>query len=137
YVRGNPQPANTFDSDQNTIAGYLSNEFRFAEKFRAILGLRAEKFTTHFTGQNTSGSIVYEDEKTIDELDLFPSVNLIYEFKDNTNFRVSYSRTTARPSFKELSIVQIPYLLTGVMFLGNLDLVPTYIDNFDFRFEIF
>ncbi len=137
YVRGNPQPANTFDSDQNTIAGYLSNEFRFADKFRAILGLRAEKFTTHFTGQNTSGSIVYGDEKTIDELDLFPSVNLIYEFRDNTNFRISYSRTTARPSFKELSIVQIPDLLTGVMFLGNLDLVPTYIDNFDFRFELF
>src|SRR5690606_16217872 len=102
YVRGNPQPANTFDSDQNTIAGYLSNAFRVADKFRAILGLRAEKFTTHFTGQNTSGSIVYGDEKTIDELDLFPSVNLIYEFRDNTNFRISYSRTTARPSFKEL-----------------------------------
>jgi len=137
YIRGNFQPANSFDSEQNTMAFYLSNEFKFAEKFRAILGLRAEQFTTFFTGQNNSGTEIYDNEKTIDKLDFFPSANLIYEFKENTNFRLSYSRTTARPSFKELSIVQIPDLLTGVLFLGNLDLRPTYIDNFDFRFEIF
>ncbi|MBR9855104.1 MAG: TonB-dependent receptor [Algicola sp.] len=137
YIRGNFQPANTFESEQNTMAFYISNEFKFAEKFRAVLGLRAEQFTTYFTGQNNTGTEVYEDEKTIDELDFFPSANLIYEFKENTNLRLSYSRTTARPSFKELSIVQIPDLLTGILFLGNLELQPTYIDNFDFRFEVF
>jgi outer membrane receptor protein involved in Fe transport len=50
---------------------------------------------------------------------------------------VSYSKTTARPSFKELSVVQIPDLLTGVIFLGNINLKPSYIDNLDFRFEYF
>ncbi|HKL91386.1 MAG TPA: TonB-dependent receptor [Allomuricauda sp.] len=137
FVRGNFQPANTFDSEQNTMAFYASNEFKFADKFRAILGLRAEQFTTYFTGQNNTGTEVYDNEKTLDVLDFFPSANLIYEFKENTNFRLSYSRTTARPSFKELSIVQIPDLLTGILFLGNLDLRPTYINNFDFRFEVF
>ncbi|MEL4306699.1 TonB-dependent receptor [Joostella sp. CR20] len=137
YIRGNYQPANTFDSNQNTAAAYVSNEFKFAEKFRAILGLRAEYFTTFFTGQNNTGTEVYDNEKTIEELDFFPSANLIYEFKEGKNFRASYSRTTARPSFKELSVVQIADLLTGVIFLGNIDLQPTYIDNFDFRFEIF
>lgn len=137
YIRGNFQPANSFDSEQNTMAFYVSNEFKFADKFRAILGLRAEQFTTFFTGQNNSGTEVYDNEKTIDVLDFFPSANLIYEFKEDINFRVSYSRTTARPSFKELSIVQIPDLLTGILFLGNLELKPTYVDNFDFRFEVF
>lgn len=137
YVRGNFQPANTFSSEQNTIAGYVSNEFKFAEKFKAVLGLRVEQFTTYFTGQNNTGTEVYDNEKTIDKLNLFPSSNLIYEIKDNMNVRVSYSRTTARPSFKELSVVQIPDLLTGILFLGNLDLKPTYIDNFDLRYEIY
>lgn len=137
YVRGNFQPANTFDAQQNTLAGYLSNEFKFSDKFRAVLGLRAEKFTTHFTGQNNNATQVYDNEKTIDELDFFPSANLIYGFMEDTHFRLSYSKTTARPSFRELSVVQIADLLTGVMFLGNLDLKPTYIDNFDFRFEVF
>ncbi|OWW26415.1 TonB-dependent receptor [Zobellia sp. OII3] len=137
YIRGNFQPANSYDAEQNTLAAYLSNEFKFSDKFRAILGLRAEQFTTYFTGQNNTGSQVYDHEKTIDELDFFPSANLIYGFKENMNFRLSYSRTTARPSFKELSVVQIPDLLTGILFLGNLDLAPTYIDNFDFRYEVF
>lgn len=137
YIRGNFQPANSYDSNQQTTAAYLSNEFKFSEKFRAILGIRAEQFITHFTGQNNTGTEIFDDEKTIDELDFFPSANLIYGMKENMNFRFSYSKTTARPSFKELSVVQITDLLTGRLFIGNPDLTPTYIDNFDFRFEVF
>src|SRR3546814_12963356 len=53
------------------------------------------------------------------------------------SFRASYARTTARPSFKELSVVQISDPLTGLRFLGNLELVPTYIDNMDIRYELY
>lgn len=137
FIRGNFEPANTFDANQNTTAAYISNEFKLGDKFRTILGLRAEYFTSFFTGQNNSGSEVYNNKQLLDELDFFPSANLIYEFNENTNFRVSYSKTTARPSFKEKSLVQIADLLTGTIFLGNIDLVPTYIDNFDFRFEVY
>lgn len=137
YARGNFEPANTFESNQNTAAGYISNEFKLGEKFRAILGVRAEYFTTYFTGQNNTGTEVFDNEQTIEELDFFPSANLIYSLGENTNIRLSYSKTTARPTFKELSVVQIPDLLTGIIFLGNIDLEVSYIDNFDFRFEIF
>ena len=137
FMVGNPQPANTFDATQHTAALYVSNELLLGDRFRSILGVRAEKFMTFFTGQNASKSQVFKDEKTIDKLDLFPSLNLIYEVKENQNMRLSYSRTTARPTFKELSVVQITDLLTGVVFLGNLDLKPTYIDNFDLRYELF
>jgi TonB-dependent receptor len=135
YVRGNFEPANSFDSNQNTAAGYISNEFKIGDKLRTILGVRAEYFTTFFTGQNNLGSQIFDNEKTLDALDFFPSANFIYEYNDAINIRMSYSKTTARPSFKELSVVQIPDLLTGVMFLGNIDLKPSYIDNVDFRFE--
>ncbi len=139
YIRGNFQPANTFDANQNTAALYLSNEFKISEKFRTILGLRAEQFTSYFTGEGRQGgeTLVFDNEKLLDKLDFFPSVNLIYEVLPNTNLRLSYSKTTARPSFKEKSLVQIVDLLTGIIFLGNIDLEPSYIDNLDFRFEIF
>lgn len=137
YIRGNFEPANSFDANQNTAAAYISNEFKIGSKLRTILGLRAEYFTTFFTGQNNSGTEILDNEQLLDELDFFPSANLIYEFDEKTNFRVSYSKTTARPSFKEKSLVQIADLLTGTIFLGNIDLKPSYIDNFDFRFEFF
>lgn len=139
YIRGSFQPANTFDANQNTAAIYVSNEFKIVEKLKTILGVRAEQFTSLFTGEGRldGQTLVFDNEKLLDELDFFPSANLIYEVQSNTNLRLSYSRTTARPSFKEKSLVQIVDLLTGITFLGNIDLQPSYIDNFDIRFEIF
>lgn len=137
FIRGNFEPANSFESNQNTAALYVSNEFKLADKIRAIIGLRAEYFTTFFTGQNNAGTQVFDNEQTIDVLDLFPSANFIYEVNEKSNVRLSYYRTTARPSFKELSVVQIPDLLTGIIFLGNIELQPSYINNFDLRYEFF
>jgi len=137
YMSGNFQAQNSFDASQHTIAAYASSEFRPLEKLRAIIGLRAEKYLTFFTGSNNANSIQYSNEKTIDKLDFFPSVNLIYGIRENQNLRLSYARTTARPSFKELSIVQIPDLLTGTNFLGNIELQPTYVNNMDLRYEFF
>ncbi len=139
YIRGNFQPANSFDANQNTAAIYLSNEFKLTDKFRTILGVRAEQFTSYFTGEGRRDgqTLVFDNEELLSELDFFPSANFIYEIMPNTNLRLSYSKTTARPSFKEKSLVQIVDLLSGITFLGNIDLEPSYIDNLDFRFEIF
>lgn len=136
YIRGTYQPSNTFRSTQHTGALYVSGEFRPLEKLRAIVGLRAEQYITFFTGENVD-HLRYDKEQTINELDLFPSVNLVFSPVENQNFRASYSRTTARPSFKELSVVQISDPLTNIRFLGNLELVPTYIDNLDIRYELY
>jgi outer membrane receptor protein involved in Fe transport len=78
-------------------------------------------------------------------LNLFPSVNLIYELTEKQNIRASYSRTIARPSFKELSFAQILDPISNRIFNGSLfsyadwdgNLVETNIDNFDLRWELF
>ena len=131
------EPANTFDATQNISAGYLSNEFSVSEKLKAVVGLRAELFSAIYTGQNQPATEIFVDEKIIDELDLFPSANFIYSLNDNSNLRVSYSRTTARPSFKEASKSQIFDPITNRLFIGNIDLEPSYISNFDIRTEFF
>lgn len=131
------EPANTFDATQNISAGYLSNEFSISEKLKAVVGLRAELFSAIYTGQNQAATEIFVDEKIIDKLDLFPSANFIYSLNDNSNLRVSYSRTTARPSFKEASKSQIFDPITNRLFIGNIDLEPSYISNFDIRTEFF
>ena len=73
----------------------------------------------------------------IDKLDFFPSANLSYGLNDNINLRMSYSRTTARPSFKEASKSQIFDPITNRLFIGNINLDPSYINNFDARAEFF
>ena len=55
--------------------------------------------------------------------------------KENSNLRLSYSKTTARPSFKEVSIAEIYDPLSNMTFNGNIELKPSYIDNIDIRYE--
>ena len=133
-MQGDYEAANTFDASNHTAAGYVSAEFNPWDKFRTIVGLRAEYFSSFFTGQNID-RLRYENENTINNFDLFPSLNMIYSPSYSDNIRLSYSRTTARPSFKELSVVQIFDPLTDTRFLGNLSLLPTYIHNMDIRYE--
>lgn len=145
------QAANAYKGEQNIAATYISNEFSLLENLKAIVGLRTEQFLMYYTGQKTgAGTETFDHEKTIDKFDLFPSANLIFSLSDDANIRVSYSRTTARPSFKEKSASRIFDPITNRTFVGNLDgiyddtgaviyapLSPSYINNFDLRYEWF
>lgn len=137
YINGFYEPTNTFDAYNTNAAFYASEEFKISDKLKTILGLRFEKFDLFYTGQNNLGDLRLVDEKLIDKADFFPSANFIYSAGDNSNVRLSYARTTARPSFKEASIAQIYDPLTNRTFIGNIDIKPTYINNLDLRYEMF
>ncbi|WP_353777011.1 TonB-dependent receptor [Winogradskyella sp. 3972H.M.0a.05] len=140
------EPANAYEGEARVAAAYVSNEFNVTEKLKAILGLRIEDFQLFYTGARAgSGTETFEDLKVIDEFDFYPSANFIYALNDQSNLRASFSRSTARPSFKEQSFSRIFDPITNVTFIGALNfnderggpLRPTYINNFDIRYEIF
>ena len=136
------EPANTYEATQQNIAAYASNEFKIGSKLRTIIGLRVENFESRYTGEdnkdiNDPDKVIFDDETILDKFDFFPTANLIYELTEEMNLRGSYSRTTARPSFKEASIAKIFDPLSNNTFIGNIDLQPTYINNFDLRIEWF
>lgn len=137
YVKGNFEPANTFNAQQRVLAGYAMTELAFTQKMKAVLGLRAEKVDNYYTGQNNLGTIILNKKKVLDELDILPSLNLIYSPTENMNIRASYNKTLARPSFKEKSIAQIQDKVSNRTFIGNLDLVETQIHNLDLRWDLF
>src|SRR5690606_33248585 len=113
-----PRNPNEYDAVSNTAALYISNEFSPAQNLKAIVGLRAEKYDQVYTGRNQQG-LVLKNQKVLDDLDLFPSLNLIYALNQNQNLRFSFSKTIARPSFKEASFAQILDPLTGRSFMGG------------------
>jgi len=155
-VRYNPSfipiNPNSYNSNVNSIGAYLSTEINPAEKLKAVVGVRMENYVQRYTGTNQSGTIVLNDDIVLDEIDFFPTVNLIYSLKEKQNLRLSASRTIARPSFKELSYAEILDPITGRTFIGGLfqevtnggseviwdgNLTPTRINNFDLRWELF
>ena len=131
------QDANIFNAKQQNFAGYVSNEFNFSEELKSVIGLRFENYQVFYTGENSQLGQVYENENIINKNNIFPSVNFIYSLKENKNLRLAYSITTARPSFKEASIAEIYDPLSNLFFIGNINIRPTYIDNFDLRYEAF
>lgn len=131
------QDANIFNARQQNLAAYASNEFNISPKLKSIIGFRFENYQVFYTGENSQLGQVFNDEQIISENNLFPSTNFIYSLNDNKNLRFAYSLTTARPSFKEASIAEIYDPLSNLFFIGNINIKPTYIDNFDLRYEAF
>lgn len=137
YLIGNFQPANSYSARQNTNGIYLMNEIPVG-KLKFIYGLRVEQFQNWYTGQNAQGTVAFNDQKVIDEWDIMPSFNLVYGIvEDKMNLRTSYSRTVARPSFREVSVAQIQDRLSGIDFYGNIDVTTSDINNFDIRWEYY
>lgn len=136
------EPSNTYEGEQRIFAGYGQIDIKPIEKLKTVIGLRLEKFQSYYTGQSQGAlsdpnTQIFNNELILDKTDIFPSANLIYEVTEKANLRTSYSRTTARPSFKEASFVQIFDPIANRIFIGNLDLQPTYVNNFDIRYEAF
>ncbi|MEO9512473.1 MAG: TonB-dependent receptor [Flavobacteriaceae bacterium] len=138
FIRQDSNPSDSFDSDISIIGAYISEEFKVTKWFNAILGVRAEQFELKYTGVDVDGTL-FDNETFIDELDFFPTANLIFELDEDGNkkIRASYGRTTARPSFKEASTAAIIDPIANSIFNGNPDIRPTYINNYDLRFETY
>jgi len=145
-----PNNPNQYDAIASNAALYIANEFSPAQNLKAIVGLRAEKYNQLYTGRNQQG-LVLKDKKVMDDLDFFPSLNLIYALTNHQNLRFSVSKTIARPSFKEASFAEILDPLTGRSFIGGFfqdvnsegeviwdgNLRSTRINNLDLRWELF
>ena len=135
YLIGNPEPSNNYDANSGVYAGYVMTEMALG-KLKAIYGARVEKADMYYTGEDTRGKN-YNNERTLDAINILPSVNLVYGISESMNVRGSYGKTLARPSFKEKSAAQIYDPITKRFFNGNLDLEQTLIDNYDLRWENF
>ena len=149
FIPSNP---NQFNANSNNGAGYMSTELSLFKGMRAIAGVRIEKFTQRYSGQNQLGTIILDNDKVLDDVGIFPSLNLIYSLTANQNIRASYAKTIARPSFKELSYAEIVDPISGRTFVGGMfrdaddiagreywdgKLVSSDIHNTDLRWEIF
>lgn len=149
FVPTNP---NQYDANITNIAGYVSTEIKPTKRLKAVMGVRLEHYTQRYTGQDQLGTNVLDNEKVLNNLGIFPSLNLSFAINENQNLRFSYGKTIARPSFKELSYAEIYDPITGRTFIGGLfrdaddasgvvywdgNLVSTDIHNLDFRYEVY
>jgi outer membrane receptor protein involved in Fe transport len=134
YVADNTDPLADYDGEQTTGAGYAMLDAGLTGRLRVIAGARVEANRTTVRPVNaTSAALVGE----VDDVDVLPSLNLVYAATDRMNLRAAYGRTLARPSFRELAPYATFELRSARTFVGNPALERSLIDNVDVRWEWF
>lgn len=73
----------------------------------------------------------------INEASLLPAVGISWEMRPAMNLRASWSKTIARPTFREMAPVATSEYLAGDRFIGNNLLQISDITNWDLRWEWF
>jgi TonB-dependent receptor len=152
YQSGNNTPnPNEYQSNVNNTGVYVMNEMNLFPSLKTVLGVRAENFVQRHTGRDQAWASGdpngrnLDNDEVLNSLDFFPSASLIYSLTPDMKIRAAYSRTIARPSFKELSFAQIIDPITNRIFNGSLfpysdwdgQLTETRINNVDLRWELF
>ena len=134
FIADFTQLGNQYDSDMGIGHAYAMTELPVTDRVRTVLGARVETTQLDFTSLRPQNNLV--DARLIDAVDVLPSASAIYTTADEmTNLRAGYSRTLARPTFREVAPVTIYDELLNANVLGNPELARTLIDNVDLRYE--
>lgn len=132
YIQDNSSPRNNYDATQDILAVYGMVDMPIVDNLRFIGGVRYESTKMEVTSQDTA-----LQAGTLDDVDVLPSVNFIYQVAEGMNVRVAYSKTLARPTFRELAPFASFEFVRDNIFIGNAELERTQISNADVRWEWF
>jgi outer membrane receptor protein involved in Fe transport len=144
-----------YDGEQEIAAAYAMADLPLTSRLKAIFGARREATRISVVPFNSEFGLIETIEvqpsgdravtkvdadllaTELDEQTLLPSVGAVWEPIANMNVRASWSRTLARPTFRELAPVAAEEFLLGDEFFGNPDLALSKISNYDLRWEWF
>ncbi|RPD41484.1 TonB-dependent receptor domain-containing protein [Chitinophaga barathri] len=126
----------SYGGTQDIHAGYIMGDFSFFKKLHIIGGVR---FESEKVSVNTIARPV--DTKWIDTVmeyktDAFlPSVTAAYDILPMLKARAAYSRTLARPDFRERTLSVYYDLWERATVIGSDHLRTSFSDNYDLRLE--
>lgn len=149
------QPSNVdvdYTAEQIIGAGYAMMELPLTSWFKLIGGARYELTDLSIRIRSPNGTITVlrrtptgeynlelatdaEASTALRQWDLLPQAGAIWEIIPKLYLRASWSRTIARPTFRELAPVRTFEFLGADQFVGNPDLVISQIENYDLRLE--
>jgi TonB-dependent receptor len=123
----------SYKAESKLNAAYLMFDNVF-NKFRFVWGARLESATQFLSSKSDSGVPV---EVNVHNVDVLPSLNIIYSVTKKQNLRFSLYKTLNRPEFRELAPFLFYDFATKFNTFGDKDLKTASIINADLRYEIF
>lgn len=128
-----------YNANRQVLAGYGLVDLRVAsDRFRLQPGLRWEQANQEIdTGTRYATDGGELRNVTRSDAHLLPAVNATVQLKKDMQLRAGWSRTVARPQFRELAPMLYYDFVRRRNLSGNPDLLPTTIQNADLRWEWF
>ncbi len=141
-LREETRGTDRYDAAQSVGAVYGMVDLPLAASARLVTGARVEQFSQQvetldpFAGtlDQQTGDVL---TASLDETNVFPSVNFVYAATAGQNVRIGYSQTVNRPEFREVSPFEFTDVVGGRAVVGNPNLRQSLIQNFDARWEWF
>ncbi len=154
-IEGLPRSDVNYDGTQEIDAAYAMAELPLLPRLKAVFGARFERTDLSIIPVNEAFGVIdtiktlpggnrvifpipqQEAITHIRDESVLPSLGLIYEILPSMSLRAGWSRTLARPTFRELAPVVSQEFIAGEEFIGNPDLTLSSITNYDLRWEWF
>ncbi len=128
------KPADSYTSYQDVVGSYLMTDFKLFEDLKIVTGLRYEYSLQHLESKNLKGEPITVNSEYND---ILPTINMTYILNESMNLRAAFSRTLARPEFRELAPFTYFDFLSNELVEGNVNLKRALITNYDFRYEYY
>ena len=123
------------DSGEETTSYYAGVDVQLSSRIRAAAGMRQEQttlFADAYGGNTLAGT---GNAASRDYSDTLPAASLTFEFVNDMQLRLAYSRTLNRPGLLEITGTTIRNPEDSNLYRGNVFLAPANVDNLDLRWE--
>ena len=86
YATGQQEKANLYEANQHISSGYVMHSLPVTKAFNVTYGARLEKSINRYTGQANNADFDpaaprYINEVVLDQLNVLPSLNMVYKMK--------------------------------------------------------
>lgn len=131
-------------------AAHVQGDMVLSDAWRAIAGMRLVNARVEGTSRSPQGELSPSEAEaaTCDQGDcvipfgydrtaLLPALSLVYAATESQNLRASWTRTFSYPEYREMSPALFFSYQDALETVGNVELEPTDIQNYDLRWEWF
>lgn len=136
-LRETTRATDTYFASQALDAQFVDADFTFRGAYRLMLGARHEhndQRVTTFSIVNPSAPPVVAVDRRGDWL---PATSFTWLYSEQAQLRAGFSRTLARPDFRELSLAPYTDPELDIDTIGNPKLKSAHIRNVDLRWEYY
>jgi TonB-dependent receptor len=129
-----------YEGEAGVQAAYLMLDTPVVNKLRLVGGVRLESTDIKIHSESdvaSSWTGLTTNDSKIAQSDILPAAGLIWSIKPDMNLRAHFSKTIARPSFRELAAYRSYDPILDDLLDGNPNLQMTSINNYDLRWEWF